>query len=271
MPGWKWLLVFFATGYLALVALMYVTQRGLMYFPETLRTAPADAGLGEAEEVVLDTPDGARVIVWHIPPRGDGPVWLYFHGNGGALRYRVDRFRELTAQGEGLVALSYRGYAGSTGRPSGAGLMDDARAAYDFAVKRYGAERIVLWGESLGTGVALALAAERPVARVVLEAPFLSAVAIAACVYPYVPVRWLMKDQYRSDLHVAKVTAPVLVMHGDRDNVVPIASGEQLYKLITSPKRSSASRAAGARIGIVRRRRDGASFRTPNSNKKRGP
>jgi uncharacterized protein len=237
MPGWKWFLAFFATGYLALVALMYVTQRGLMYFPETLRTAPADAGLAEAEELTLDTADGARVIVWHIPPRGDGPVWLYFHGNGGALRYRVDRFRQLTAQGEGLVALSYRGYAGSTGRPTEAGLIADAHVAYDFAVKRYGAERIVLWGESLGGGVALALAAERPVSRIVLEAPFLSAVAIAAGVYPYVPVRWLMKDQYRSDLHVAKVTAPVLVMHGERDNVVPIVSGEQLYKLITSPKR----------------------------------
>ena len=123
------------------------------------------------------------------------------------------------------MALSYRGYAGSTGRPTEAGLIADARAAYDFAVKRYGAERIVLWGESLGTGVSLALAAERPVARVVLEAPFLSAVDIAAGVYPYVPVRWLMKDQFRSDLRVAKVTAPVLVLHGDRDNVVPISSG----------------------------------------------
>jgi hypothetical protein len=91
MPGWKWFLIFFATGYLALVALMYVAQRGLMYFPETFRTAPAEAGLPQAEEVVLDTQDGARVIVWHIPPKGDRPVWLYFHGNGGALRYRVDR------------------------------------------------------------------------------------------------------------------------------------------------------------------------------------
>ena len=135
--------------------------------------------------MVLDTPDGARVIVWHVPPRDDRPVWLYFHGNGGALRYRVDRFRELTAQGDGLVALSYRGYAGSTGRPTEAGLIEDARAAYDFAVKRYGAERIVLWGELLGSGVALALAAERPVARIVLEAPFLSAVDVAAGVYPF--------------------------------------------------------------------------------------
>jgi fermentation-respiration switch protein FrsA (DUF1100 family) len=237
MPGWKWFLIFFATGYLGLVTLMYVAQRGLMYFPETFRTAPAEAGLPEAEEAVLDTPDGARVIVWHIPPKGDRPVWLYFHGNGGALRYRTDRFRELTAQGEGLVALSYRGYAGSTGRPTEAGLLEDARAAYDFAVKRYGAERIVLWGESLGSGVSRALAPQRPVARVVLEAPFLSAVDIAAGVYPYVPVRWLMKDQFRSDLRVAKVTAPVLVLHGDRDTVVPVSSGQHLYKLITSPKR----------------------------------
>ena len=237
MAGWKWFLLFLSTGYLALAALMYVAQRGLMYFPEGFRTAPADAGLPEAEEVMLDTPDGARVIVWHVTPAADQPVWLYFHGNGGALRYRVDRFRQLTAQGEGLVALSYRGYAGSTDRPSEAGLIADARAAYDFAAKRYGAERILLWGESLGSGVALALAAERPVARIVLEAPFLSAVDIAAGVYPFLPVRLLMKDQFRSDLRVAKVTAPVLVMHGDRDEVVPISSGQRLYKLITSPKR----------------------------------
>jgi fermentation-respiration switch protein FrsA (DUF1100 family) len=237
MPGWKWILVFFATGYLGLLAFMYVGQRSLMYFPETFRTPPAEAGLAEAEEVTLDSGDGARVIVWHIPPKEGRPVWLYFHGNGGALRYRVDRFRELTAQGEGLVALSYRGYAGSTGRPSEDGLIADARAAYDFAVERYGAGRIVLWGESLGSGVALALAADRPVARIVLEAPFLSAVDIAAGVYPFLPVRWLMKDQFRSDLRVANVKAPVLVVHGDHDNVVPISSGQQLYKLITSPKR----------------------------------
>jgi fermentation-respiration switch protein FrsA (DUF1100 family) len=237
MAGWKWFLICLASGYLGLLVLMYVAQRGLMYFPETFRTAPAEAGLPQAEEVMLDTPDGARVVVWHIPPRDSGPVWLYFHGNGGALRYRVDRFRDLTAQGEGLVALSYRGYAGSSGRPNEAGLIADARAAYDFAAKRYGADRIVLWGESLGSGVALPLAAERPVARIVLEAPFLSAVDIAAGVYPFLPVRMLMKDQFRSDLRVAKVTAPVLVLHGDRDGVVPIASGQALYELITAPKR----------------------------------
>src|SRR5258705_11475873 len=233
----KWLVIFALLGYGAIVALLYVTQRAMQYFPERFRTAPTVAGLPEAEEVVLDTADGERVIVWHVPPRADKPVVLYFHGNGGSLRGRVDRFRALTADGTGLVALSYRGYGGSSGRPTEAGLINDAVAAYAFARARYPAERIVLWGESLGTGVAIALAAEKPVARVILESPFSSAVDIAARRYWFVPVRWLMKDQFRSDLRIGKVTAPVLVLHGERDTVVPIGLGERLYALINAPKR----------------------------------
>jgi len=237
MATLKNLLLIGAAIYLVLVAVMYLAQRSLMYFPETLRTAPAQAGLPKAEEVTLDTADGERVIVWHIAPRGDQAVILYFHGNGGALRNRVDRYRALTQDGAGLVVLSYRGYGGSSGRPSEAGLIEDARTAYAFAAQRYPEARLVLWGESLGTGVAVALAAERKVARVVLEAPFLSAVSVAASVYPFVPVRFLMKDQFRSDLRIGDVAAPVLIVHGDRDNVIPIESGEQLFGLIAGPKR----------------------------------
>jgi fermentation-respiration switch protein FrsA (DUF1100 family) len=94
----------------------------------------------------------------------------------------------------------------------------------------------VLWGESLGSGVAVPLAAEQPVGRVVLEAPFTSAADVGAAVYWFIPVRLLMKDQFRSDLSIGKVTAPVLVLHGDRDNIVPFALGERLYALINSPK-----------------------------------
>jgi fermentation-respiration switch protein FrsA (DUF1100 family) len=241
----KSILLFLLTGYLALVALMYFAQRSLLYFPERTRTAPAAAGLPEAEEIVLDTADGERVIAWHIAARGDAPVILYFHGNGGALRYRVDRFRALTADGAGLLALSYRGYGGSTGTPTEAGLIADADAAYGYATARYPPQPIVLWGESLGGGVAVALAAEREVARVVLEAPFSSAVDIAAAVYPIVPVRLLMKDQFRSDLRIGKVTAPVLILHGERDTVIPIGSGERLYGLIKSPKRFARFRDGG--------------------------
>ncbi len=237
MATLKWYLTFGLVFYGGFVALLYVAQRSLQYFPESFRTAPAAAGLPEAEEVVLDTANGERVILWHVPPRGDKPVVLYFHGNGGALRYRVDRFRALTADGTGLVALSYRGYGGSTGRPTETGLLEDAAAAYAFTAARYPPERIVLWGESLGSGVAVALAAEKPVGRLVLEAPFSSAADVGAGAYWYVPVRLLMKDQFRSDLRVGKVMAPVLVLHGDRDNIIPIALGERLYALINAPKR----------------------------------
>jgi fermentation-respiration switch protein FrsA (DUF1100 family) len=208
-----------------------------MYFPETTRTPPAAAGLSQAEEIELDTPDGEKVIVWHVPPRGDKPVVLYFHGNGGSLRLRAARFGRLTGDGTGLVALSYRGYGGSTGRPSEAGLIADAAAVHAFAAARYGTGRLVLWGESLGTGVAVAIAAQYPVARVLLESPFTSAADVAAAAYPFVPVRWLMKDQFRSDERIAKVNVPVLVLHGELDRVVPISQGEALYERIRGPKR----------------------------------
>src|SRR5688500_16741661 len=162
MSTLKWIVLWVAAGYLGIGALMYFAQRSLMYFPERVRTAPAAAGLPQAEEVTLETADGERVLAWHVPPRGDKPVVLYFHGNGGSLRLRVDRFKRLTADGTGLLALSYRGYAGSTGTPTEAGLIEDGRAAYAFAAERYPG-RIVAWGESLGSGVAIALAAERPV------------------------------------------------------------------------------------------------------------
>src|SRR5947207_6550604 len=189
----KWTFIIAAAGYLGLGALMYFAQRSLMYFPDRARTPPAAAGFPQAQEVVLDTADGERVIAWHVPPRGDKPVVLYFHGNGGSLAYRVDRFQKLVAGGTGLLALSYRGYGGSSGTPTEAGLIEDARAAYAYAAKRYPAERIALWGESLGSGVAIALAAEKPASKLILDAPFTSAVDIAAALYRFLPVRLLMR------------------------------------------------------------------------------
>jgi len=199
----EWLIVA-AAVFGGVVALMYVAQRSLMYFPEQLRTPPAVAGLPEAKEVAFDTEDSEKVIVWHVPARGEKPVILYFHGNGGALRNRVERFRALIADGNGLVALSYRGYGGSTGSPTEAGLIADAEAAYAFAAARYPPKRIVLWGESPGSGVAVALGASRRVGRIVLEGSFTSAADVgAAHAYRILPVRLLMKDQFRSDLRIA--------------------------------------------------------------------
>jgi fermentation-respiration switch protein FrsA (DUF1100 family) len=222
--------------YLGLAATIYFAQRSLMYFPDTAHVLPAAAGLPEAEEVPLTAADGARIAAWHVPPRDGKPVILYFHGNGGALRFRVERFRRLIADGIGLLALEYRGYGGLAGSPSEAGLIADGEAAYRFAAARYPVRQVVVWGESLGAGVAVAVAAEHPVSRVILEAPFTSAVAVGARHYWYLPVSLLMKDQFRSDTRIGKVTAPVMIMHGVHDQVVPYAMGEQLFDLTNQPK-----------------------------------
>ena len=233
----KWLLVLAAVAYGAVLALMYVFQRALMYFPDPTRTPPATAGLPEAEELMLPSGDGERLVVWHVPPRGPKPVILYFHGNAGALDLRAGRFKWLVADGNGLVAVSYRGYGGSTGKPSERGLMLDAAAAYKFAIARYPSTRIVAWGESLGTGVAVALAAEHAVGGIILDAPFTSAADVGAAAFPFVPVRWFIKDSFHSDDRIGRVKAPLLVLHGELDRIVPIAFGERLFVLAHEPKR----------------------------------
>lgn len=236
MTALKWLLLAVA-GYGALLVLMYVFQRSLMYFPDTKRTPPALAGLPQAEEVALRSSDGERLIAWHVPPRAGQKLVIYFQGNAGGLDLRAERFGRLTADGTGVLALCYRGYGGSTGSPSEAGLIRDALAAYDYAVARHPAARIVLWGESLGTGVAVALAAEREVGGVILDAPFSSIADVGAAAYPFAPVRWLIKDPFHSDRRIARVHAPLLIRHGEGDAVVPIRFGQRLFALANEPKR----------------------------------
>lgn len=222
--------------YVSLAAVLYLAQRSLMYFPDTTHTTPAQAGLPQAQEVALTASDGVKIIAWHVAPQDRKPVILYFHGNGGALRNRVERFQKLIANGIGLVALEYRGYGGSGGSPSEHGFIADAEAAYAFAASHYPVQQLVLWGESLGTSVAVALAAEKPVGRVILEAPFTSAVAVGAERYWYMPVRLLMKDQFRSDARIGKITAPLLILHGVHDRTVPFAMGDKLFELANKPK-----------------------------------
>jgi uncharacterized protein len=234
----KWLLIVAAVGYIGALALLFVKQREMLFpIPTRERTSPQAAGFPEAEEHVLTTTDGEKVIVWHAPAKPGHPVILYFPGNGDFLAARVDHFRAMTSDGTGLIALSYRGYAGSSGYPSERGILQDAAAAYAFATARYTAERIVVWGFSLGTGVAVALASEQAVGKLILEAPYTSTADIAGAAFPLVPIRWLMRDQFRSDERIARVKAPLLVMHGSDDPVIPIMFGERLFALANEPKR----------------------------------
>src|SRR5271167_3867069 len=137
-----WTAVIALCLYAGLAAMIYLAQRSLMYFPETIHTTPAAAGLPQAEEISLTASDGVPVTVWSVAPQDGKPVILFFHGNGGALHYRVERFQKLIADGIGLVALEYRGYGGNAGSPSEQGFIADAEAAYDFAAARYPASQL---------------------------------------------------------------------------------------------------------------------------------
>src|ERR1700737_4035623 len=233
----KWLVILAIVGYLGGLAVLFFKQREFIFpIPETVRTAPEAAGFPEAEEHILITADGEKVIIWHVPAKPGHAGVFFFPGHGDFLAGHVGRLRDITSDGTGFVALSYRGYAGSSGRPSERGLLLDAAAAYAFTAARYGADRIVVWGFSLGSGVAVALAADQPVGKLILEAPYTSIVDVAGSLFRIVPVRWLIRDQFRSDERIARVTASLLIMHGERDSTISISFGERLFALAHEPK-----------------------------------
>jgi hypothetical protein len=233
----KWLAIIACVGYLGALAALFYAQRYFIYpIQQATRTAPEAAGFGAAEEHVLTADDGAKIILWHVPARPGHRVVLYFHGNGDVLAWLAGRFRAITADGTGLVAMSYRGYGGSGGSPSESALLHDAAAAYDFARARYDASRIVPWGFSLGSGIAVAVAADHPVGALILEAPYTSITDLAARAFPYLPVRPFVKDSFHSDERIVRVTATLLIMHGAQDPVIPIALGEKLFALAHEPK-----------------------------------
>ena len=234
----KWIAIIAALGYCGVLAALYLGQRAILFpAPSTVRTPPEAAGLPQAEEHVLTTSDGERVIVWHVAAQPGHRVVLYFPGNGDTLAGCAGRFRGLVSDGTGLVALSYRGYAGSSGTPSEQGLSHDAEAAYAFAAARYDAPRLVAWGFSLGSGVAVALAADHPLRALILEAPYTSIADVAAAAYPLLPVRHFVKDPFPSSARIGRVKAPLLIMHGAHDETIPIAFGERLFALANEPKR----------------------------------
>jgi fermentation-respiration switch protein FrsA (DUF1100 family) len=233
----KWLVIVAVVGYLGALAALFFAQRTILFpIPQTLRTSPEAAGFPQAEEHFLTTSDGERVIVWHVPAKPGHAVVIYFPGNGDTLAGSAGRFGAITSDGTGLVALSYRGYAGSSGRPSEQGLIADAEATYAFASALYPADRMVVWGFSLGTGVAVALAADQRIGKLILEAPYTSIADVAAAQFPMVPVGLLIRDPFHSDQRMARVIAPLLIMHGGRDSTVPIGFGQRLFALAREPK-----------------------------------
>jgi fermentation-respiration switch protein FrsA (DUF1100 family) len=225
-------------AYLLIVALAALAQRKLMYFPDPRRTPPLALALEGVKERSLAAGDGERIIAWHAQAAPGRPTLLYFHGNAGSLAARAERISAFMGAGLGVFMMSYRGYGGSTGRPSEAANTADAYLAYAALLEAgVSPEAVIVYGESLGTGVAVHVAAERACAGLVLEAPFTSMVELAARIYPLLPVRLLLADRYETDKVIPKVRIPVLILHGNRDDVVPVEMGLALGRIANAPKR----------------------------------
>lgn len=224
-------------AYLAIVVLMYVKQDALTFDADTRRVSPTEVGIVNATEVTIETPDGETLVAWHTEARPGMPTILFLHGKGGNISHRPRRYRYFTEQGFGVLFLDYRGYGGSTGEPSEQGLMIDAETSYDWIVaKGVAPQQLVLVGESLGTGIAVKLAAQKPVAALALEASYSSLADVAADRYWWLPVRPLIKNPIDVTADIAKVKVPLLIHHGDADQTVPIAFGRKLFALANDPK-----------------------------------
>lgn len=218
-------------------ALLFTLQRGIVFVPDTTPPSAAQVGLASLQAVELPTPGGLRLLAWWLPPPPGRPVLAYFHGNGGNLGDRRDRLRGFAAAGFGVLMPEYPGYGGNPGSPSETGFDETATAALSF-LDQQGVERrrVVVYGESIGTGVATWLASGRDVGALVLESPFTSLRPIARRQFPWLPVRLLLRDPFDQLSRIGAVRCPILILQGSRDVVVPPELGRRLFAAAPEPK-----------------------------------
>jgi fermentation-respiration switch protein FrsA (DUF1100 family) len=217
---------------------LFLFQRRILFLPDTTTPDVARVAVAGIRPMTVTTPDGLSLLAWYLPPpREDGRVVLYLHGNAGHIGHRGYRLGPMRGLGWGVLLLEYRGYGGNPGHPSEAGLLEDARAGLA-ALRATGIawDRILVWGESLGSGLAVRLAVEHPVAAAILEAPYTSIAAMARLRFPFVPADWLLLDRFDSLSAIGAVRAPVLVLHGTRDRIIPVAMGRALFAAAPEPK-----------------------------------
>ena len=242
MPRGWWLVAAAVAGcWLFVIVVAWAGQRALIYLPSPGEVGrAATAGLGHAEDVTLTTADGLRLRAWHVPPRRpSGAAVLVLPGNAGNRSYRAPLAATLADQGFAVLLLDYRGYGGNPGRPSERGLHLDAGAgrAYLEARGDVDPDRIAYYGESLGAGVAIELALEVPPAALVLRSPFPSLVEVGRLHYPYLPVRMLLRDRFAGGSRIGAVDAPVLVVAGGADRIVPVEMSRAVAEACDPPAR----------------------------------
>jgi len=230
------------TVWLAAFALgaLWLGQRWLIYFPDAQVLPPHLADLPSAETVAFDTGDGLRLEGWFVHPTAPptGQTVIVFNGNAGNRADRAPLAASLVAMGHAVLLFDYRGYGGNPGLPSERGLRLDARAALAAVVGRHDVDpdRLVYFGESLGSGVAVDLAIHHPPHALILRSPFPSLTAVGQLHYPLLPVRWLLRDRFRTIDRIGTLGIPLLVVAGGADRIVPIDLSEDVYEAAAEPK-----------------------------------
>lgn len=232
-----------------LLAMAYVGALGWLASQETWLVFRAGRPLGDArpafafEQVALPRADGARQFAWVMPAEGgtDAPWVLYLHGNAATIASRgnLARYAQLRSLGLNVLAPEYRGFGGLDGLPTEASLARDARAGYDYLRQQLGvpADRVVIYGWSLGSAVAVTLAADVPQAAVILEGAPASIADIGGLEYPMFPIRFVMRNPFDSIARIGRIRSPLLFLHSPADDVIPIAEGRRLFDAATAPKR----------------------------------
>lgn len=232
--GWILTLILVYGVFISSLALM---QKRLMYFPDPTRFVPSEWALKELDPVEVETKDGLKVTSWYRPALArDKFTIVFFQGNAGHLGYRNYKVRPWLDAGYGVLMVGYRGF-GNPGSPSEQGLYTDGRAALDALRKRGVPEKaMILYGESMGTGVATQMATEYGASALILESPYTSVPDVGADRYPLVPVHYLLRDQYNSLDKIKDVHMPLLLLHGEIDQVVPVKFGKKLFEAANEPK-----------------------------------
>ena len=223
--------------YLSILVLLFIFQRNLMYLPEE-NNYSGDKIKVDIEKVKINTSDNLDLLGWfHKKDLNKFKTILYFHGNAGKLENRIHKLNQFKDMEVNFLIIAWRGFSGNKGKPSEKGLYIDGNSATKW-LKNLGLneEDIILYGESLGTGIATEIAQNSNFAGLILETPFTSMVDAAKNVYPYIPVGLLLKDRYENYKKIKNINIPILVMHGEADQIVPFRMGKKIYDIAKQPK-----------------------------------
>ena len=230
-------LIFVFAVYLVITLSLYFFQRNLLYYPSE-NNYSGDRLTVPIEKVKIKTQDNIELLSWyHKKNVSDYKTILFFFGIAGSLEDRIYKLNFLGNLDVNFLIIAWRGYSGSSGKPSEFGLYQDAKSALNWLnSKGITDDKIVLYGESLGTSVAIEVGQNRNFAGIILEAPFTSMIDIGKKHYPFFPVKLLLKDKYVSKNKIKNIKSPVLVMHGKEDKIVPFYMGKKIYDLANQPK-----------------------------------